>query len=170
MKKFKKLFSVLLTLAMVLGMSMTTLAAKEGATITISGLATNYPQEVSIYELYRLNDTDNAWELNSWAGSIIETENDLKDATKLNDLKQKIAQDHIDATDKTTTTATNGVYANSVKFTGLQAGAYLVLVKDTQNKTVYNPMVVITYGYDENNNLMAIYKYNDFEYVAFKVF
>lgn len=154
MKKIKKIFSVLLTLAMVLGMSMTSFAAKDGATITISGLATNYPQEVSIYELYRLNDTDNAWVLNSFAKGIIETEDDLKDAKKLNDLKQKIAQENIGVTDETTTTATNGVYANSVKFTGLQAGAYLVLVKDTKNKTVYNPMVVITYGYDDDNHLI----------------
>lgn len=39
MKKMKKLFAVLLTLAMVLGMSMTTFAADEttNATVKISG-------------------------------------------------------------------------------------------------------------------------------------
>ena len=159
MKKMKKLFAVLLTLAMVLGMSMTSFAAKEGATITISGLATNYAQEVKIYEIYRLNDTDNAWSLNSFADGIITTENDLKNADKLAALKNKIAQDNIDAIDTITTTAdANGVFANSVTFpnTGktLQAGAYLVLVRDTKNKTTYSPMVVTTYGYDEDNNLI----------------
>ena len=43
MKKMRKIFAVLLTLAMVLGMSMTTFAAKTGATLTVKGLATNYP-------------------------------------------------------------------------------------------------------------------------------
>lgn len=81
MKKMRKLFAVLLTLAMVLGMSMTSFAAKAGATITISGLATNHPQEVKIYEIYRLNDTDNAWSLNSFADGIITTEDDLKRPT-----------------------------------------------------------------------------------------
>ena len=33
MKKMRKIFAVLLTLAMVLGMSMTSFAAKEGATL-----------------------------------------------------------------------------------------------------------------------------------------
>ena len=40
MKKMKKLFAVLLTLAMVLGMSMTSFAAKAGATLEVKGLAT----------------------------------------------------------------------------------------------------------------------------------
>ena len=159
MKKMRKLFAVLLTLAMVLGMSMTSFAAKAGATITISGLATNHPQEVKIYEIYRLNDTDNAWSLNSFADGIITTEDDLKKADKLNALKEKIAQDSIDAFDTITTTAdANGVFANSVAFpnTGkeLQAGAYLVLVRDTESETKYSPMVVTTYGYDKNNNLI----------------
>lgn len=38
MKKMRKLFAVLLTLAMVLGMSMTSFAAEKSATITVTGL------------------------------------------------------------------------------------------------------------------------------------
>ena len=37
MKKMKKVFAVILSLAMVLGMSMTAFAAKEKATITVNG-------------------------------------------------------------------------------------------------------------------------------------
>ena len=38
MKKMRKIFAVLLTLAMVLGMSMTSFAAEKSATITVTGL------------------------------------------------------------------------------------------------------------------------------------
>ena len=38
MKKMRKIFAVLLTLAMVLGMSMTTFAAGSSATITLNNL------------------------------------------------------------------------------------------------------------------------------------
>lgn len=61
MKKMKKLFAMLLTLAMVFGMSMNAFAAKDGATLTVKGLATNAEQIVKIYEIYRLNATDNSW-------------------------------------------------------------------------------------------------------------
>lgn len=53
MKKMKKLFAMLLTLAMVFGMSMNAFAAKDGATLTVKGLATNAEQIVKIYEIYR---------------------------------------------------------------------------------------------------------------------
>lgn len=48
MKKMRKIFAVLLTLAMVLAMSMTTFAAKTGATLTVKGLATNGDQKVDM--------------------------------------------------------------------------------------------------------------------------
>ena len=48
MKKMRKIFAVLLTLAMVLGMSMTSFAAKDGATLEVKGLATYAEQKVDI--------------------------------------------------------------------------------------------------------------------------
>ena len=53
MKKYKKFWAVLLTLAMVLGMSMTSFAAKDGATLEVKGLATYAEQKVDIYEIYK---------------------------------------------------------------------------------------------------------------------
>ena len=53
MKKMRKIFAVLLTLAMVLGMSMTSFAAKAGATLEVKGLATYAKQKVDIYEIYK---------------------------------------------------------------------------------------------------------------------
>ena len=47
---------------------------------------------------------------------------------------------------KKTATSSNG----TVSFDGLQAGAYLVLVTDSSNKTTYSTMVAKTYKYDDN--------------------
>ena len=58
MKKMRKIFAVLLTLAMVLGMSMTSFAAKDGATLEVKGLATYAEQKVDIYEIYKLDAND----------------------------------------------------------------------------------------------------------------
>ena len=147
MKKMRKIFAVLLTLAMVLGMSMTTFAAKTGATLTVKGLATNGDQEVNIYEIYRLDADDNNWVPADWTeGTGVTTEN-ITDKVILEALKVKALASF---PEKTQTTATG-----SVRFDGLQAGAYLVLVTDTTGKTTYNTMVAKTYKYDESNNLLC---------------
>ena len=67
-----------------------------------------------------------------------------------------------DAAQKTNATATkestkieDGKFASNVTFDSLQAGAYLVIVTDSANKTEYSTMVAKTYKYDENNNLIS---------------
>lgn len=66
------------------------------------------------------------------------------------------------AAQKTNATATkestkieDGKFASNVTFDSLQAGAYLVIVTDSANKTEYSTMVAKTYKYDENNNLIS---------------
>ena len=66
MKKMRKIFAVLLTLAMVLAMSIPTFAAKDGATLEVKGLATYAKQIVNIYEIYRLDANDNGWVAAAW--------------------------------------------------------------------------------------------------------
>lgn len=57
MKKMRKIFAVLLTLAMVLGMSMTSFAAEIGtkadgtASLTVNGLVPEEATEVSVYKV-----------------------------------------------------------------------------------------------------------------------
>lgn len=61
MKKMRKIFAVLLTLAMVLGMSMTSFAADPTAKITVSGLDTN--ATVTYKQIIRPNtQTATGWE------------------------------------------------------------------------------------------------------------
>ena len=87
MKKMRKIFAVLLTLAMVLAMSMTTFAAKTGATLTVKGLATNGDQKVDIYEIYRLDDDDNNWVPASWTEGTGVTTKNITDQNILEALK-----------------------------------------------------------------------------------
>ena len=145
MKKMKKLFAMLLTLAMVFGMSMTSFAAKNGATLKVNGLATNANQTVDIYEIYRLDENDNNWVAADWTNGTGVTPENLNTKTILSALKTK-ALTVTNTAVKKTATSSNG----TVSFDGLQAGAYLVLVTDSSNKTTYSTMVAKTYKYDDN--------------------
>ena len=154
MKKMKKLFAVLLTLAMVLGMSMTSFAAKAGATLEVKGLATYAAQNVKIYEIYRLDANDNGWKAAAWTNDTGVTPETLNNADVIKKLKDA-AKNATVTDEKASTEISTGKFNSSVKFENLQAGAYLVIVTDPTNKTEYSTMVAKTYKYDEKNNLIA---------------
>lgn len=157
MKKMKKILAVILSLAMVLGMSITAFAAKTGATLEVKGLATYASQNVKIYEIYRLDANDNGWEAAAWTddtGVTPETLNQADMIKKLKDAAQDPAK-NATFTEKNSTEISTGKFNSSVKFENLQAGAYLVIVTDPTNKTEYSTMVAKTYKYDEKNNLIA---------------
>lgn len=157
MKKMKKFLAVILSLAMVLGMSITAFAAKTGATLEVKGLATYASQNVKIYEIYRLDANDNGWEAAAWTegtGVTPETLNQADMIKKLKDAAQDPAK-NATFTEKDSTEISTGKFNSSVKFENLQAGAYLVIVTDPTNKTEYSTMVAKTYKYDEKNNLIA---------------
>lgn len=157
MKKMKKFLAVILSLAMVLGMSITAFAAKTGATLEVKGLATYAAQNVKIYEIYRLDDNDNGWKAAAWTNDTGVTPETLNDADVIKNLKDA-AQDpakNATFTEKDSTQISTGKFNSSVKFENLQAGAYLVIVTDPTSKTEYSTMVAKTYQYDENNNLIA---------------
>ncbi len=156
MKKMRKIFAVLLTLAMVLAMSIPTFAAKEGATLEVKGLATYASQKVEIYEIYKLDANDNNWEAAAWTKGTNVTPETLNDAGVIAALKEKAQNPTVTATGtKESTKIVDGKFASNVKFTGLQAGAYLVIVTDPTNRTEYSTMVAKTYQYDANSNLIA---------------
>lgn len=153
MKKMKKFLAVILSLAMVLGMSITAFAAKEGATLEVKGLATYAEQKVDIYEIYRLDANDNGWVAAGWTDGTNVTPETLNTETVISALKAKALNTTPTATQRSKEIST-GKFASNVNFTGLQAGAYLVIVTDSVNKTEYSTMVAKTYKY-ENNNLIA---------------
>lgn len=154
MKKMKKILAVILSLAMVLGMSMTAFAAKAGAMLEVKGLATYAKQKVDIYEIYRLDDNDNAWVAADWTKDTGVTPDNLADSNVISALRTAALKTKATATEESKELST-GKFASNVNFTGLQAGAYLVIVTDPTNKTEYSTMVAKTYKYDEKNNLIA---------------
>lgn len=154
MKKMRKIFAVLLSLAMVLGMSMTSFAAKAGATLEVKGLATYAKQKVDIYEIYRLDDNDNAWVAADWTKDTGVTPDNLADSNVISALRTAALETTATATEESKELST-GKFASNVNFNNLQAGAYLVIVTDPTNKTEYSTMVAKTYKYDANNNLIA---------------
>ena len=144
MKKMRKIFAVLLTLAMVLGMSMTSFAAKAGATLEVKGLATYAKQKVDIYEIYKLDDNDNAWVAADWTKDTGVTPDNLADSNVISALRTAALKTKATATEESKELST-GKFASNVNFNNLQAGAYLVIVTDPTNKTEYSTMVAKTY-------------------------
>lgn len=154
MKKMRKIFAVLLTLAMVLAMSIPTFAAKGDATLEVKGLATYAKQIVNIYEIYRLDANDNGWVAAAWTKGTNVTPETLNTEGMISALKNAAQKTNAIAT-KESTKIEDGKFASNVTFDSLQAGAYLVIVTDSANKTEYSTMVAKTYKYDENNNLIS---------------
>lgn len=154
MKKMKKLFAVLLTLAMVLGMSMTSFAADPEATVTIhnAGNATfTYTQVIKA-------DTKQP---TGWAFTSTEIANAYKTAYDSNDeqavIRTMIAEAKaggasskaadalrkvkgITGLTKTPANATPVSETNDSSFTLSEAGVYYIEGTDTTDGYTFNPM------------------------------
>lgn len=166
MKKMKKFLAVILSLAMVLGMSMTAFAAAnpgndnifgtadDRATITVNGIDNETGIQVNAYKVVEAK-YEGAGATFSGYNSLYPTvitqdmvKADLTtlSADKLTALANAVAADAnktaiplTNTTDTTTWTAT------------VPAGTYLVLVSNTEAHS-YNPMVVSAYYVNENGS------------------
>ena len=70
MKKMRKIFAVLLTLAMVLGMSMTSFAADAKATITLKNFDTAKANKVKYMQIIQKDETKTSgWAFTNGAGA-----------------------------------------------------------------------------------------------------
>lgn len=158
MKKMKKFLAVILSLAMVLGMSMTAFAANSGtdkifgtaddrATITVNGIENETGIQVNAYKVVeaKYDGAGNTFSgYNSLYPTVIKQDMVKADLTtlsadELTALANAVAADAnktaiplTNTTDTTTWTAT------------VAAGTYLVLVSNTEAHS-YNPMVVSAY-------------------------
>lgn len=150
MKKMKKIFAVILSLAMVLGMSMTAFATEAGTgesatatstkgSITVQGLVPNEKTTVSIYKVVEWDAAKSEWKR---ATGITEQE--------VSDLKTKPitinwAEIAKNRTSLTPVETKENVDTTSVTFNNLEIGAYYVYAQST--KTTYNPMGEAVYEY-----------------------
>lgn len=144
MKKMRKIFAVLLTLAMVLAMSIPTFADEGVAatstkgSITVSGLVPNEKTTVSIYKVVEWDEAKSEWKV---ANGITNEVSDLK-TKPISFNWTEIARNR----DKLTLVESKeNVDATSVTFSNLDIGAYYVYAQS--GKTTYNPMGEAVYEY-----------------------
>ena len=146
MKKMRKIFAVLLTLAMVLAMSMTVFAAEVtepvtsySSKITVTGLSSQEEETVSLYAAITLNVDKNEWIVADWAKNYIKlSENGKKyEITDAAALAKAVSaqvppfqQKHV-------------VGETQVEFPDVPVGAYVVTASGV--KITYSPMVAETY-------------------------
>ena len=154
MKKMKKFFAVILSLAMVLGMSITAFATEAGTAtqaatgkITVEGL-TKEETTVKIYKVVSWNEAKSEWKVEDWANGKVDLTknpvtinwNALKDIATDADLYQPAK------------TVSNG----TAEFDNLEIGAYLIIANGLT--TEYNVMGDFTYDYDSDNLMVPAQK------------
>lgn len=149
MKKMRKIFAVLLTLAMVLAMSMTAFAAdvdtQMGSTgsLTVTGLVPGESTTVEIYRVVELDADHSTWKRGK---GVAESDVDFsKKPVEINWANFVNKKATLEKVGEITTTE------DSVKFKNLAEGAYYVYAGSRE--TSYNPMGEAVYEYG-NDGLM----------------
>lgn len=155
MKKMKKILAVILSLAMVLGMSMTAFAASSGtdgifgtkddtATITVNGIDNETSIQVNAYKVVEAKYDG--------AGSTFSGYNSLYPTVIKQDMVKAdlttLTPDQLTALANAVDTTKNAIPLTNTSGTtwkaDVAAGTYLVLVSNTEAHS-YNPMVVSAY-------------------------
>lgn len=144
MKKIKKILAVVMTLAMVLGMSMTTFAAPDDdsttSNIVVKGLAAEDTNTtVNLYAAVTWDKENSRWNVAEWATDYINTSNDPYTITDKVELVKHVSGTPIQQT------LTAG--STEVTFENVPVGAYVITASGTSAS--YAPMVAETYDEDE---------------------
>lgn len=147
MKKMRRVFALLLTMVMVLGMSTSVFAAgnkTDDKKVTVSGVQSG--DTVELYQVLKWVEND-GWTFVAPFNGITQTEkNDVLYGKIHSDLAEKIAE-----------LATSPKYTNSDETDSREItadpGLYLVLVKPKNSGIIYNPAFVANdyYGDDGSN-------------------
>lgn len=164
MKKMRKIFAVLLTLAMVLGMSMTSFAAvnsgtdkilgtaDDTATITVNGINNETGISVKAYKVIEATYTGAGNTFNGYTSKytdVIPQADVTKDLNSLTSDQLKKLAGKITATTNADYTLTETTENPGTWTANVSAGTYLILVTGTEAHS-YNPMVVSAYYVNEN--------------------
>lgn len=166
MKKMKKLFAVLLTLAMVLGMSMTSFAASPGndkvygtaddtGKITVSGIEKNTDENISVkaYPIISAQyDTTTGtfigykslYDVTNISKNTLITSNLSLSASQLTEYTAEVKKANATGTDMT-------LEGTNYVLDGVAVGTYLILVENTESHS-YNPMVVSVFYTNTNGS------------------
>lgn len=160
MKKMKKLFAILMTMAMVMGLSITGFAASYNSDITVKGLAAGEEKTVNLYAAITLNENKNQWVVASWADPYINlnVENNTYEITNPEGLSAAVEGTPAYTDDL-------GADETEVTFKNVAVGAYVITASG--DKATYAPMVAETYNeeatYMEAENVTVIAKTSGYE-------
>ena len=139
MKKIKKVLALLVAMVMVMGMTMTTMAAgKMTSNITVKGLTEGAKTKLDAYQAVSYDVKQNIWVVAAWADDYIKL-NDEKTAYEITNAVElgKVAESQKPTYTGTTT-------AQEYTFKSAEIGAYVILASDDK-ETVYTTMVAETY-------------------------
>ncbi len=145
MRKLRKAMALLLTLAMIMGLSMTTFAAPDSdpttSNITVNGLAAeDKDTTVNLYAAVTWDKPNSTWVVANWAKNYINTAQNPYTITNAEGLVDAVSGDPT-----YTTTLSQG--NSSVTFENIPVGAYVITASG--EKASYAPMVAETYDEDE---------------------
>ena len=153
MKKMKKFLAVILSLAMVLGMSMTAFAAKVTDKYTndikVTNLAQGVDTTVELLNIIYLDEVDGnqSWQIVDWAAPYITVNTD--GTYTINNKEQlRLAAINASKTSANVTDVKENVSGTETTFTGVPVGAYVIYAHDDAG--IYGLMVANTYNKDGN--------------------
>ena len=153
MKKIKKILAAVMTLAMVLGMSMTTFAAAAPVndimtTINVSGLSDGVNTDLALYQIASLQydsvTNEYSWDIKDWADDYIE----YVEASNAFQVKAGM-EEALAAAARNPEENTDGSYVEAVEpgttrtFDNVDIGAYYIYANDTNSE--YGVMIANTY-------------------------
>lgn len=157
MSKVKKVFAIILSMAMILGMSLTTFAVPQDVSgedinksnITVHGLSEGVDTTIKVYQFatlqYDSEHNEYSWRIEDWADDYVKLSADGKEYTiaKEDEQKLKSAVTNSEPAIEPDDTATES--GTSHKFENMPVGGYLIIPSD--NRADYAPLFV-TNNYD----------------------
>lgn len=152
MKKMRKIFAVLLTLAMVLAMSIPTFAAQitdeYKNSITVSNLAEGVKTNVKLVNIIYLEDNNGnqEWKIVDWAKNYIEVDETNGNYKIKDDMHTALLDAAKNANAYAAYTGDDAVEGTSCTFNDVPIGAYVVTADDAAG--TYGLMVTNTYDKD----------------------
>ncbi|MCI8992044.1 MAG: isopeptide-forming domain-containing fimbrial protein [Eubacterium sp.] len=162
MKKFKKIFAIVLAMAIILGMSVTAFAdtTAQPGNITVNGLTTEEAVTATAYQVLEFDAAAGAWKLTNWAKTalgenaatalgVLTTEANSNGSTIAGYLTTLAAASGKVEVATDTTSATGDVYADSITLATAELGSYLVIC--TSENWSYTNMLINNYDYDRTN-------------------
>ena len=139
MKKIKKVLALLVAMVMVMGMTMTTMAAgKMTSNITVKGLTDGVTTTLKAYQAISYDENANNWVVADWAAEYIKLNAEKREYEITDPKGLGKAAEAQQATHETTAEGTEATFED------VAIGAYVILATD--DKPTYTIMVANTYN------------------------